>query len=250
MTAGVVYQPDFLPELDIAVSYYATKIEDEIGALGAGLILSNCYSQDNPTDCEKVERDQNNLIRNIYSTATNIGETETDGLDIELNYINDTPLGLLSARLESNLLFNYDTYLPIPGGFELIKGKGYYDLGVFPNWRHSANVGLKWGRTSAGVTWQYTGGFQECEDDDCKGLYRDDVETTPTIREVDANHLFGLQGSYRLFSRAGSTVFTVGLNNVFDTPPSVIFNGFLGTSDASTYDYLGRYLYVRLSHYL
>ena len=250
VTAGVVYQPDFLPELDIAVSYYATKIEDEIGALGAGLILSNCYSQDNPTDCEKVERDQNNLIRNIYSTATNIGETETDGLDIELNYINDTPLGLLSARLESNLLFNYDTYLPIPGGFELIKGKGYYDLGVFPNWRHSANVGLKWGRTSAGVTWQYTGGFQECEDDDCKGLYRDDVETTPTIREVDANHLFGLQGSYRLFSRAGSTVFTVGLNNVFDTPPSVIFNGFLGTSDASTYDYLGRYLYVRLSHYL
>ena len=250
VTAGVVYQPDFLPELDIAVSYYATKIEDEIGALGAGLILSNCYSQDNPTDCEKVERDQNNLIRNIYSTATNIGETETDGLDIELNYINDTPLGLLTARLESNLLFDYDTYLPIPGGFELIKGKGYYDLGVFPNWRHSANVGLKWGRTSAGVTWQYTGGFQECEDDDCKGLYRDDVETTPTIREVDANHLFGIQGSYRLFSRAGSSVITVGLNNVFDQAPSVIFNGFLGTSDASTYDYLGRYLYVRLSHYL
>ena len=250
MTAGVVYQPDFLPELDIAVSYYATKIEDEIGALGAGLILSNCYSQDNPTDCDKVERDQNNLIRNIYSTAANIGETETNGLDIELNYINDTPLGLLSARLESNMLFDYDTYLPIPGGFELVKGKGYYDLGVFPSWRHNANVGLKWGRTSAGVTWKYTGGFQECEDDDCKGLYRDDVETTPTVREVDANHLFGIQGSYRLFSGAGSTVFTVGLNNVFDTPPSVIFNGFLGTSDASTYDYLGRYLYVRLSHYL
>ena len=218
LTAGIVYQPDFLPELDIAVSYYATKIEDEIGALGAGLILSNCYSQDNPTDCEKVERDQNGVIRNIYSTATNIGETETNGLDIELNYINDTPLGLLSARLESNLLFDYDTFLPIPGGVELIKGKGYYDLGVFPNWRHSANVGLKWGRTSAGVTWQYIGGFQECEDDDCKGLYRDDIETAPTVRDVDPNHLFGIRGSYRVFTGAGSTVFTVGLNNVFDQP--------------------------------
>ena len=194
VTAGVVYQPDFLPELDIAVSYYATKIEDEIGALGAGLILSNCYSQDSPTDCEKVERDQNGVIRNIYSTATNIGETETNGLDIELNYINDTPLGLLSARLESNLLFDYDTFLPIPGGVELIKGKGYYDLGVFPNWRHNANVGMKWGRTSAGVTWQYIGGFQECEDDDCKGLYRDDIETAPTVRDVDPNHLFGIRG--------------------------------------------------------
>ncbi|MCY4545961.1 MAG: TonB-dependent receptor [Gemmatimonadetes bacterium] len=250
VTAGVVYQPEFMDNLDVAVSYYATKIEDEIGALGAGLILSNCYSQDSPTDCEKVQRDSNNLITNIFSTATNIGETETSGLDIELNYFEDTPLGLLSARVESNYLFAYDVYLPIPGGFELVEGKGYYDLGVFPTWRHNANVGLKWNRTSAGVTWQYTGGFQECEDDDCKGLYRDDVETTPTVRDVDANHLFGIQGSYRLFSRAGGSIITVGVNNVFDTAPSVIFNGFLGTSDASTYDFLGRYLYIRLSHFL
>ena len=250
VTAGVVYQPEFMKNLDVAVSYYATKIEDEIGALGAGLILSNCYSQDSPTDCEKVQRDSNNLITNIFSTATNIGETETSGLDIELNYFEDTPLGLLSARVESNYLFAYDVYLPIPGGFELVEGKGYYDLGVYPTWRHNANVGLKWNRTSAGVTWQYTGGFQECEDDDCKGLYRDDVETTPTVRDVDANHLFGIQGSYRLFSRAGGSVITVGVNNVFDQAPSVIFNGFLGTSDASTYDFLGRYLYIRLSHFL
>ncbi len=250
VTAGVVYQPGFLPNLDVAVSYYATKIKDEIGALGAGLILSNCYSQDNPTYCDLIERDQFGVIRNIFSTATNIGETETNGLDIELNYIDDTPLGLLSARIESNYLFAYDVYLPIPGGFELVRGKGYYDLGVFPTWRHNANVGLKWSRTSAGLTWQYTGGFQECEDDDCKGLYRDDVETTPTVRDVDAHHMFGIQGSYRLFSRAGGSVITVGVNNVFDQAPSVIFNGFLGTSDASTYDFLGRYLYIRLSHYL
>ncbi len=250
ITAGVVYQPEFLDNVDVAVSYYATKIEDEIGALGAGLILSNCYSQDNPTDCEKVQRDSNNLITNIFSTATNIGETETSGLDIELNYFEDTPLGLLSARLESNYLFAYDVYLPIPGGFELVQGRGYYDLGVYPNWRHNANVGLKWGLTSAGVTWQYTGGYQECEDDDCKGLYRDDVETTPTVRDVDGHHMFGIQGSYRLFSRAGGSVITVGVNNVFDQAPAVIFNGFLGTSDASTYDFLGRYLYIRLSHFL
>ncbi len=250
VTAGMVYQPEFLPDLDIAVTYYATRIEDEIGALGAGLILSNCYSQDNPTHCDLIDRDRFGLIKNIFSTATNIGETETNGLDVELNYINDTPLGLLSARLESNLLFAYDTYLPIPGGFEQIQGKGYYDLGVFPDWRHNASVGLKWGRASAGVNWQYIGGFQECEDDDCKGLYRDDIEGTPAVRDVDANHLFGIQGSYRLFSGAGSSVISVGINNVFDQAPAVIFNGFLGTSDASTYDYLGRYLYIRLSHYL
>ncbi len=30
-----------------------------------------------------------------------------------------------------------------------------------------------------------------------------------------------------------------GVNNLFDQPPAVIFNGFLGTS--GTYDFLGRY---------
>ena len=250
VTAGLVYQPEFLPGLDFAVSYYATRIEDEIGALGAGLILSNCYSQDNPTDCDRVDRDQNGVIRNIFVSVANIGELETNGLDIELNYIDDTPLGLLSARLESNMLFDYDAFLPVPGGFELLKGKGYYDLGVFPEWRHNANVGLKWGRTSAGLNWQYIGGFRECEDDDCKGLYRDDVETTPAVRDVDANHLFGIQGSYRLFTGAGSSVITLGINNLFDQAPAVLFNGSQGTSDSSSYDFLGRFLYVRFSHFL
>ena len=150
MTAGVVYQPEFLDNLDIAVSYYATKIEDEIGALGAGLILSNCYSQDNPTDCDKVQRDQGGVIRNIFSTATNIGETETNGLDIELHYIDDTPLGLLSARVESNMLFAYDVYLPVPGGFELVEGKGYYRPGRFPDLAAQRQC---WVEVGPGVGW-------------------------------------------------------------------------------------------------
>lgn len=40
------------------------------------------------------------------------------------------------------------------------------------------------------------------------------------------------------------------MNNVFNQPPAVIFNGLLGTSDFSTYDYMGRYLFLRVSHFL
>ena len=42
---------------------------------------------------------------------------------------------------------------------------------------------------------------------------------------------------------------TLGMNNVFNQPPAVIFNGLLGTSDFTTYDFMGRYLYLRVSHY-
>ncbi len=251
ITAGLVYQPGFLENLGVTVSYYTNTIDDVIGALPAGLILSNCYSQDTPSYCNQIVRDRSTrLITNILSRGANLGETETSGLDIEFDYIADSPLGAVSAQMESNMLVKYEQMLPSAGGLELIKGRGYYDLGVFPRWRHAASVGLRRQRTSIGLTWQYVGGFLECARDDCKGLYRSDVAEKPESRKVDPNSRFNLHGSYRLVRGIGISVLTIGMNNVFDQAPAVIYNGFLGTSDASTYDFMGRYLYLRLSHYL
>ena len=251
ITAGMRYRPGFAPDLQLDLNYYRNRIEDEIGSLPAGVILSNCYSQDNPTSCGQIVRDADTkLISHIVQTNTNVGETETAGLDLEAAYNGNTSWGILSARLEANLLFRYDQFIPAAGGTEVIKATGYYDVGVFPRWRHSAALDLKWRRASAGLTWEYIGGFVECEDNDCKGLYRADVVETPANRDVASNSVLGLRGTYRLFTGAGGTVLTVGVNNVLDQPPAVIFNGLLGTSDFSTYDYMGRYLYLRVSHYL
>ena len=250
ITAGLVYQPGFLEGLGLTVDYYTTAIEDEIGALPAGLILSNCYSQEEPSNCGQVLRDpDNHLIERILAANANIGETETSGVDFGLDYAAGTPLGIVSAQLESNMLVEYDQTLPSAGGPELVKGKGYYDLGVFPAWRHAASVGLAKGRFSTGLTWRYVGGFEECEDDDCKGKYRKDVGKEPRSRRVDSNSTFNLRGSYELVTAFGRSVLTAGVNNLFDQPPAVIFNGFLGTSDASTYDFMGRYLYLRLTQF-
>ena len=249
LTAGLVYQPRFLKGFDIAVDYYASTIEDEIGVLPASLILSNCYSQDSPSNCDQVVRDPTTkLITYIASPNDNIGQTATSGFDIGLNYVANAPVGIVSAQFESNMLVKYEQTLPSANGPELVKGKGYYDLGVFPTWRHAASVGLAKQRFSVGLTWRYVGGFEECEDDDCKGKYRADVEEVPPSRKVDPHSLFNVRGSYELGTTFGYSTLTVGINNLLDQPPAVIYNGFLGTSDASTYDFLGRYLYVRLSH--
>ena len=144
ITAGLVYRPDFVDDLDFALTYYTNKIEDVIGALPAGLILSNCYSQVTPSYCDQIERDPNTkLITTIFSQGANVGETETSGLDIELDYRVDTPLGFLTTRTESNLLFKYEQLVPAPDGLELVKGRGYYDLGVFPQMAACANGGAE-----------------------------------------------------------------------------------------------------------
>ena len=49
---------------------------------------------------------------------------------------------------------------------------------------------------------------------------------------------------------AGYTRIQAGINNLADQTPPVIYNGFLAASDASMYDYLGRYFYVGISHKL
>ena len=251
LTAGLVYQAGFLDGFDITVDYYTSAITNEIGALPASLILSNCYSQDTPSNCDQVVRDPNTgLINYISSPNTNVGETETSGMDIGLHYATDSPLGIVSAQIESNLLVKYDQILPSANGPELVKGKGYYDLGVFPGWRHAASVGVENHRSSIGLTWRYIGGFEECEDDDCKGMYRTDVTEIPPSRKVSPNSTFSMHGSYQLGTAFGHSVLTIGINNVLNQAPAVIYNGFLGTSDANTYDFLGRYLYMRLSHSL
>jgi len=48
-------------------------------------------------------------------------------------------------------------------------------------------------------------------------------------------------------SRAGTTQIGIGVNNVMNKLPTVIYSGFAGTSDSSTYDYMGRFLYMRLA---
>jgi len=56
-----------------------------------------------------------------------------------------------------------------------------------------------------------------------------------------------LFAGYMMKSKAGITRLTVGVNNLLDQKPPLIYIGFAGDSDASTYDYMGRYIYARLS---
>ena len=137
LTAGIVYRPELVAGLDLTADYYAATIEDEVGALPAALVLSNCYSQDSPSHCDRVMRDPDTkLIRRILATATNIGETETSGLDLGVRHVADLPFGILSSQLESNLLFKYETTLPAL---------------MVPSWSRGRATTI-WGSSRTGVT--------------------------------------------------------------------------------------------------
>ena len=178
ITAGMNYRPDFVPGSPAQPQLLSrNRIEDEIGSLPAGVILSNCYSQNSPTSCGLIVRNADTkLISHIIQTNANVGETETAGVDLEAAYNGNTSWGILSARLDANLLIQYDQFIPAAGGTESDQGHRILRRGrFFPDGATVASLDLKWRRASAGFTWDYIGGFVECEDNDCKGLYRSDV---------------------------------------------------------------------------
>ena len=97
-----------------------------------------------------------------------------------------------------------------------------------------------WG---AGAALHYVGGMTECQNNDCS------VKTDGTMNpghDIDAYFTLDVHASRDFNSFLGKSNFTVGMRNVFDkTPP--IFYTTNTVSDTSTYDYLGRFMYVRLT---
>ena len=68
-----------------------------------------------------------------------------------------------------------------------------------------------------------------------------------TSRKVDKWYKADLFGSYALKTPAGTSTLTLGVNNVMDRNPPLIYIGFQADSDAPTYDYMGRFVYMRMS---
>lgn len=257
-TTGIVIEPPQVKGLALTIDYFDIELTDAIQPRGASVILSQCYSEGTGDDrdmaaCNAIERDATGFINQIIDTTSNIGGTTTAGIDFNVRYDHSTPFGRLRHNLEGTWLREYNEIQP---DLSVLEGKGYYDLGAFPEWK--TNFSTIWGykQFGAGVNMRFIGGFQECEDNDCNtefskepdpDLPADDPLNQPLVRDVDANFTADIFGTYSLKTPVGQSKVTVGVNNVADQDPSVVFNGFLATSDAATYDFLGRFFYARFS---
>src|SRR6185437_3910752 len=79
-TVGFVWQPSFVPGLNLTVDYFDIKVTDFISAIGANVILQNCISGANPEFCALVHRDSTGGIRStqgfVVDTEQNQGALE------------------------------------------------------------------------------------------------------------------------------------------------------------------------------
>jgi iron complex outermembrane recepter protein len=91
-TAGVVFEPSFIPGLSLAADYYSIDISGAIAALNAPEILRRCFLDQSNSLCTLIVRDPPppgqpfGPLTTIRSSNFNIATFKTGGVDMELSY--------------------------------------------------------------------------------------------------------------------------------------------------------------------
>jgi iron complex outermembrane receptor protein len=240
-TFGVVYEPPQLPGLAASADYWHIKIDNAIETLGVATILANCYDRGLQPFCAQIMRDVNHRIQQVSQAPQNVSRTMTAGVDFAMMYDAKLPgFGRLHSALEAQYLIAHD----LTSGAQTIHGAGFYDLGAFPHVR--ANLTSEWrhpGGATGGLAVRYVGTYKECVDDDCNSAHN----LATASRDVGRYVKVDLFAGYDLRSRAGKTSLQLGINNVFNITPPIVYNAPSANSDAATYDFVGRMAFVRLS---
>jgi iron complex outermembrane receptor protein len=198
--------------------------------------------------CARILRDANGIIQVVTDTRDNLGSTKTSGIDLALRYGIPTPTaGRFNLVFDGTYLLQYDT-TDVSGVTD--KQAGNYDqLVALPKVKFNVSVLWAKGGLGAGITGRYVGSFKECADQDTNpGLCGiSDANSHAFDRTISQYMPFDVFLSYALKSRAGTTSFAVGVQNVFDETPPYSANAGAANSDPGTYDYLGRFFYLRLT---
>jgi outer membrane receptor protein involved in Fe transport len=249
-SVGLVYTPRMVPGLSLTVDYYNITIDNAIGSVGASGILQSCYQNLNDQYCALIVRNNAGAIQYINDPNQNLAQKSTAGIDFAVRYALPTTVGRFGFAFDGNWLDHFDSTLNLPTGVETIHGKGIYDLGVNPAFKATSTIDYANGGFLAGVLGRYIGAFTECSNPADPTTAAGGLCTGGTgyNRQVKSYFVTDVHAGYSFKTSFGRTSFFTGISNLFDVAPPYIYSAALANSDPTAYDYLGRYVYGRISH--
>ena len=225
-TLGVVLKPRWIPNTSLAIDYFRTKINNEIGALDTQVILNGCYGSVNFSSplCKLVgPRDENAQLISATAINENLGVLKTSGIDADLTY--SLPLGDYGTFALNNgieYVMNYDIQ-DVPGGpfldqtgtLTVANPAGY----AYPRVKDNNSITWANGALSITYTTRFISGMQYYNDPSQPPNYTTAngfrVLSTPNIFYHDIEGTF----TYR------NAVLTVGIDNLANQNPPFVRMG-------------------------
>jgi iron complex outermembrane receptor protein len=270
-TAGLVWQPSFVPGLNLTIDYFDITVTNYISNIGANTILNGCVNGTNPEFCSLVHRDSIGSIRSstgyIIDTELNQGGLHTDGVDVSAGYHTglDTfgiqNMGSISVNLVGTWLDKLET--TVLDGDAPIDCAGYYgstcsSLGGSnspnPHWRHKMRVTWNtpfefgpFGGVGLSAQWRY---YSSVDLDATSSDPRLAGDVPATDAKLGARSYLDVLATFKVKDNYS---FRIGVNNVLDKDPPLTGanNCPAGPCNqnvyAQMYDTLGRYIFVGLT---
>ncbi len=263
-TAGVVFQPSFLPRFALTVDYWNIKVDGAVQGFGSDAILSDCVDNATatftPVSCGLINRDP---AGSIWLTSTgfvtnvpvNVGGIKTDGFDINASYSH----GLFNTgNLSWSFVGSYmSKYVTDNGLTEPYDCAGYYGAtcsggtisssAPMPEWRHKmrATWASPW-NFGLSLQWRRVGKVTHERLSDDETL----TGNPPVLSDkIKAQDYFDLAATYDILDRIH---LRAGINNLTDNDPPRITSSdgscpagpCNGNTYPGTWDALGRYVWL------
>ncbi len=271
-TVGVVFTPDFVPGLSLAVDYFKIKVDGAITTPTPGDVIAACFgtlSTRNPGGtagagaadpaCTSIRRnpDTGDLDGDPSTTLglplalSNLGTLDNEGVDITVNYRTD--FGFAKLALGFVGTYNKDSKFratPTALNRECV---GFYSINcgsIQPKYQFSQRSTVTFDNVDVSLLWRYIDNVQQEPDDIANGNgpacgpgNSGGACAGQNFQRIKAYNYF--DASVR-FSVTDALAFTVTVENLTDKKPPIVgadvgavaFNS--GNTYPSTYDALGR----------
>jgi iron complex outermembrane receptor protein len=259
-TAGFVYSPSQLPGLDVSAGYYDILLRDTITTIDTQQLFDFCYLQGKQSFCNDIQRGSGGDIVFAENQTTNIGSTETTGVDIGADYrFPSTSFGDFKLAGRATHVNSYEIRFPQPSGTTSItKVVGNRDYGAVPEWKAMLRLYYRYGPWSAALTGHYISGLTERCSDSLDGTPLSFTnlglcsEPNKQHNGLSRNYIssvtwYDLQASYEL---PVNVTLSLGVRNLFERePPREVRKSYGTAGDPQLYsDLIGRFVYARLRY--
>ena len=235
LTLGFVYTPEFFENFSMSVDYWEIQLTNALSTVGTQSALDGCFNSGDY--CDRIDRFKSDSaipgnIRTVDDYAVNVGGIDTSGVDFDLRYTFASSYGDWRLGLDGTYLLEYDKHLASQTIDHVGRFEGDHD-GHFAQLKTNFTIGWSLDDFDATLTTRYIDSVVEVE----QGWW-----TAPFERTVESNVVVDLQGNYAVTDHL---TFTLGIDNLFDQEPPFVYSAFGANTDVSTYDIVGRYMYMR-----
>jgi outer membrane receptor protein involved in Fe transport len=268
-TFGLVFQPEFVPGLSLAIDWFDIKVNGAVSFPTPGDVIAACFGA-TPTSppagasttaaCTAIRRDpatgslsgDPSTTAGLPITASNAGVLTNRGIDVTANYTRD--LGFANLALGFVGTYNKDSkFQASPSSIDR-ECVGFYSPNcgsIQPKYQFSQRTTLGFGDVDVSLLWRYLHSVefepQEIADSGAPCGPGNTAGACGTngfnFQEIDAYHYFDLSTRFGVTENIS---LTFSVENLFDKKPPLVgatvgttaFNS--GNTYPSTYDALGR----------